>query len=106
MLTITRLFRCYQIEAHPFSSSIADIEAFELELCEYLEGRDQIHRRDRPAASEGEELMLRRPVSWIGRLFAVLACGIQFSDSTLPERRKRSSNYGKGIFQVSTCPYC
>ncbi|KAK8202157.1 hypothetical protein M8818_005683 [Zalaria obscura] len=43
--------------------------------------------------------MLRRPVSWIGRLFAVLACGIQFSDSTLPERRKRSSNYVRYAFQ-------
>lgn len=74
---------------------IPDIEGFELELCSYLEMRAARKPRQFTQTPTAGEVHSPKPISWIGSLFAILASGTQYSDSSFQERKKKSQLYSE-----------
>lgn len=67
-----------------------DLDAFEASLCEFLIAREG----GSAVAPRGfEDVVHGKSWSWIGLLFAVLACGCQFSDLPARDRELTSKLY-------------
>ncbi|KAF2159898.1 hypothetical protein M409DRAFT_60489 [Zasmidium cellare ATCC 36951] len=91
------LFQRYK-EAHAFSPVLTNIDAFEVELCGFIEapsrgGPESQHIGDR------ERTYYQKPMTWLSLLFAVLSYGEQFSEGELMQRREKSRLYARLSFQ-------
>ncbi|KAG2414290.1 hypothetical protein HFD88_003481 [Aspergillus terreus] len=74
---VIRYWQAYQSTAHPFYPALASVDQFARALFAFLDQR---------ALAPAEE----PDSSWLALLFAVLACGVQFSDDPIKERDLRS----------------
>ncbi|KAF9887016.1 hypothetical protein FE257_010632 [Aspergillus nanangensis] len=79
---IIRYWQGYQSTAYPFYPALVTIDQFALALFAFLDQR-ALSREGLVAAEEPDS-------SWLALLFAVLACGVQFSDDPIKERDLRS----------------
>lgn len=71
---------------------------FETELCQYVQKRTNAM----PASSLGQheridDLQRGRSMEWISVLFALMACGVHFSNGDILTRGQQSSLYGKSL---------
>jgi hypothetical protein len=73
---------------------LPDIEAYELELCSFLEYRSNIQQGPAPGNDESREPNNRQSIPWIGSLFAVLASGVQYCSDSIQQRQQKSQIYG------------
>lgn len=73
----SRYWQAYQSHAYPFYPVLVSIDEFSHSLFEFLQQR----------ASQG---YVGDDSSWLALLFAVLACGVQFSDDPIQERELRT----------------
>ncbi|KAL5358430.1 fungal-specific transcription factor domain-containing protein [Aspergillus floccosus] len=74
---VIRYWQAYQSTAYPFYPALVTIDQFARALFAFLDQR---------ALAPAEE----PDSSWLALLFAVLACGVQFSDDPIKERDLRS----------------
>ncbi|KAK4031515.1 fungal-specific transcription factor domain-containing protein [Parachaetomium inaequale] len=86
-----RYWQTYQSTAYPFYPVLVTIEQFGASLFAFLDQRALA----REATSRPEE----PDSSWLALLFAVLACGVQFSDDPIKERDLRSKVFICSSFQ-------
>ncbi|KAL4882954.1 fungal-specific transcription factor domain-containing protein [Aspergillus karnatakaensis] len=79
---IIRYWQAYQSTAYPFYPVLVDVDNFGISIFEFLNNRassqDQPDQEDEPDPS------------WLALLFAVLACGVQFTHDPVRERDLRS----------------
>lgn len=80
-----RYWQAYQSTAYPFYPALVTIDKFALALFSFLDQR---------ALAPEEE----HDSSWLALLFAVLACGVQFSDDPIIER-----DLGSKVLSMLTC---
>ncbi|PLN79595.1 Zn(II)2Cys6 transcription factor [Aspergillus taichungensis] len=79
---IIRYWQAYQTTSYPFYPALVTIDQFGPALFSFL---------DRRAAPQSGLWQTEEPhPSWLALLFAVLACGVQFSDDPIKERDLRS----------------
>ncbi|KAL4896213.1 Zn(II)2Cys6 transcription factor [Aspergillus ambiguus] len=76
---IIRYWQAYQAAAYPFYPALTAIDTFARALFAFLDQR-----------ALAREAMMEPDSSWLPLLFAVLACGVQFSDDPIKERDLRS----------------
>ncbi|GMF67350.1 unnamed protein product [Aspergillus oryzae] len=79
---IIRYWQIYQSIVYPFYPSLVTIDQFGPALFAFLD--------ERAASQEATAEDLGHDSSWLALLFAVLACGVQFSDDPIKERDLRS----------------
>ncbi|GAB1195213.1 hypothetical protein APSETT444_004468 [Aspergillus pseudonomiae] len=79
---IIRYWQVYQSIVYPFYPSLVTIDEFGPALFAFLD--------ERVAAEEATTEDFGPDSSWLALLFAVLACGVQFSDDPIKERDLRS----------------
>ncbi|KAE8371564.1 fungal-specific transcription factor domain-containing protein [Aspergillus bertholletiae] len=79
---IIRYWQVYQSIVYPFYPSLVTIDQFGPALFTFLD--------ERAAPQEATAEELGPDSSWLALLFAVLACGVQFSDDPIKERDLRS----------------
>ncbi|KAE8325190.1 fungal-specific transcription factor domain-containing protein [Aspergillus sergii] len=79
---IIRYWQVYQSIVYPFYPSLVAIDQFGPALFAFLD--------ERAASQEATAEELGPDSSWLALLFAVLACGVQFSDDPIKERDLRS----------------
>ncbi|KAE8314728.1 fungal-specific transcription factor domain-containing protein [Aspergillus transmontanensis] len=79
---IIRYWQVYQSIVYPFYPSLVTIDQFGPALFAFLD--------ERAASQEATAEELGPDSSWLALLFAVLACGVQFSDDPIKERDLRS----------------
>ncbi|KAL2845652.1 fungal-specific transcription factor domain-containing protein [Aspergillus pseudoustus] len=79
---IIRYWQAYQSTAYPFYPVLAEIDTFGEYLFAFL--------NQRASAQENSERISTPDPSWLALLFAVLACGIHFSEDHIKERDLRS----------------
>ncbi|PKY02990.1 Zn(II)2Cys6 transcription factor [Aspergillus campestris IBT 28561] len=79
---VIRYWQAYQTTSYPFYPALVTIDQFGPALFSFL---------DRRAAPQSGLWQTEEPhPSWLALLFAVLACGVQFSDDPIKERDLRS----------------
>lgn len=84
------------MDIHPFVPTLANIHDFETELCGYVQKRR--HTTSVTIAeqrSQAQELQQGMSMAWMSILFALLACGAQFSDEAISTRQEKSALYGE-----------
>ncbi|PYH70323.1 Zn(II)2Cys6 transcription factor [Aspergillus vadensis CBS 113365] len=79
---VIRYWQAYQTKAYPFYPALAAIDEFAQALFAFLDQRMLAHEAMTPPEEPSS--------SWMALLFAVLACGVQFSDDPIQERDLRS----------------
>ncbi|OGM46316.1 Zn(II)2Cys6 transcription factor [Aspergillus bombycis] len=79
---IIRYWQVYQSIVYPFYPSLVTIDQFGPALFAFLD--------ERAASEEATAEDFGPDSSWLALLFAVLACGVQFSDDPIKERDLRS----------------
>ncbi|SPB43906.1 unnamed protein product [Aspergillus niger] len=79
---VIRYWQAYQTKAYPFYPALAAIDEFAQALFAFLDQRMLAHEATTPSEEPSS--------SWMALLFAVLACGVQFSDDPIQERDLRS----------------
>ncbi|PYH32570.1 Zn(II)2Cys6 transcription factor [Aspergillus neoniger CBS 115656] len=79
---VIRYWQAYQTKAYPFYPALAAIDEFAQALFAFLDQRMLAHEAMMPPEEPSS--------SWMALLFAVLACGVQFSDDPIQERDLRS----------------
>ncbi|KAL1873679.1 hypothetical protein Plec18167_006196 [Paecilomyces lecythidis] len=77
-----RYIEVYKNIVHPFFPAVVTLDTFETSLFTFLERR--------PALGNDSDFKQNIDPSWLSLLFAVLACGVQFSDDQIKERDPRS----------------
>ena len=87
-------FNFYKTLAHPFNPILLDIEQFELDICEYLNGHAN--------GEFTEKSISQRWSSWksidlIGLILAVLASGAHFSNLGHDRRTSLIQEYGEAV---------
>ncbi|KAF7895848.1 hypothetical protein EAF00_005863 [Botryotinia globosa] len=98
---IIHLFEIFCAQPHAFSPIVTDIQAFEAEICLFLEKR-AIKRRQRSIiqnSGDYQNLESQNSMSWHALLFAVLASGEQCCNDNVQERQTASQNYIRYSFQ-------
>ena len=84
-----RYWQVYQNNVYPFYPALVTFEQFNISLFAFLNKRSM-------AIPENETSVLDDvDSSWLALLFAVLACGVQFSDDPIKERDLRSKVFSK-----------
>lgn len=86
----SRYWQDYRNSVYPFYPVLVNIHQFEVDLCAFLENRN----------SKYEETLARiqsNDMSWLSLVFAVLACGAQFSNDSSKERDLMSKVFGKPL---------
>ena len=84
-----RYWQTYQSAGYPFYPVLVAVEQFGAELFAFLD--------QRALAREGTGRVEDPYSSWLALLFAVLACGVQFSDDPIKERDLRSKVFSASI---------
>lgn len=79
-----RYWQVYQTCAYPFYPGLVTVSEFEAALFVFLDHRANVSRSNGPPTLNDVD------PSWLALLFAVLACGVQFSDDPIKERDLRS----------------
>ncbi|KAI9925951.1 hypothetical protein MW887_004410 [Aspergillus wentii] len=82
---VIRYWQIYQSTTHPFYPALVTIDQFNMSLFDFLDRRAEGQNDAHP--------------SWLALLFAVLACGVQFSDDAVQERDLRSKVFVCSSFQ-------
>lgn len=82
----TRYWQVYETLVYPFYPSLVTMDRFEASLFNFLERR--------PELDGDEDLKQGIDISWLSLLFAILACGVQFSDDQVKERDLKSKVFG------------
>lgn len=82
----SRYWQLYRHSAYPFYPVLLHPEQFEIDLLSFLE---KIQSVEKPIDS-----IQGRRMSWLALLFAVLACGAQFSNDSGKDRDLRSKVFG------------
>ncbi|CEN59305.1 hypothetical protein ASPCAL01757 [Aspergillus calidoustus] len=88
---IIRYWQAYQSTAYPFYPVLVAIDKFGEGLFTFL--------NQRASAQENNGELLTPHSSWLALLFAVLACGIHFSEDPIEERDLRSKVFICSSFQ-------
>ncbi|KAL3458629.1 fungal-specific transcription factor domain-containing protein [Aspergillus heterothallicus] len=88
---IIRYWQAYQSTAYPFYPVLVAIDKFGEDLFAFL--------NQRASAQETSGSLLTPDSSWLALLFAVLACGIHFSEDPIKERDLRSKVFICSSFQ-------
>ncbi|PWY66302.1 Zn(II)2Cys6 transcription factor [Aspergillus eucalypticola CBS 122712] len=88
---VIRYWQAYQSKAYPFYPALVAIDAFAQALFAFLDQRMLPNEAMTPVEEPSS--------SWMALLFAVLACGVQFSDDPIQERDLRSKVFVCSSFQ-------
>lgn len=86
MRLLDRYWQTYQSSVHPFYPTLVTVDQFSQSLFAYLDTRALAREENQPVDEPDG--------SWLALLFAVIACGVQFSDDPVKERDLRSRVFG------------
>lgn len=86
---MNRYIEVYKNIVHPFFPAVVTLDTFETSLFTFLERR--------PALGNDSDFKQNIDPSWLSLLFAVLACGVQFSDDQIKERDLRSKVFSMSL---------
>lgn len=73
---------------------LVQVGDFEKEICGYVQRRRK-HVYPLEQGSRSQRLQGGMSMAWVSTMFALLACGAQFSNEAAPERQQQSSLYGE-----------
>ncbi|KAJ5524082.1 hypothetical protein N7494_010732 [Penicillium frequentans] len=90
---IVRYFQIYQTTVYPFYSALVTLEQFNSSLWKFLDYRADLHQSNQLSKLDNMD------TSWLALLFAVLACGVQFSDDPIKKRDLQSKVFICSAFQ-------
>ncbi|KAJ6110840.1 hypothetical protein N7486_003075, partial [Penicillium sp. IBT 16267x] len=90
---IIRYSQIYQTIVYPFYPALVTLEQFNTSLFAFLDRRAGLQQSN--ATSQLDDL----DTSWLALLFAVLACGVQFSNDPIKERDLLSKVFISSSFQ-------
>ncbi|KAJ5779104.1 Transcription factor [Penicillium paradoxum] len=90
---IIRYWQVYQNNVHPFYPALVTYEQFNISLFVFLNKRSGITPENQVSVLDDMDS------SWLALLFAVLACGVQFSNDPIKERDLRCKVFICSSFQ-------
>ncbi|OQE14457.1 hypothetical protein PENFLA_c038G08655 [Penicillium flavigenum] len=90
---IIRYWQVYQTNVHPFYPALVTYEQFDTSLFAFLNRRTVILLENETSRLDDVDS------SWLALLFAVLACGVQFSNDPIKERDLRCKVFICSSFQ-------
>jgi hypothetical protein len=84
------------MDIHPFVPTLVHAHNFETELCDYVQKRRHAIGTNLSSQHlEAQDLQQGMSMAWVSILFALLACGAQFSNEPALTRQEQSSLYGQ-----------
>lgn len=83
---VIRYWQTYQSAVYPFYPTLVTADQFSQSLFGFLDQRASAREMNRHVEEPNSP--------WLALLFAVLACGVQFSDDPIKERDLRSRVFG------------
>ncbi|KAJ5123594.1 hypothetical protein N7448_009691 [Penicillium atrosanguineum] len=89
---IMRYWHDYQTFAYPYYPGLVTLDQFNISLFEFLDRRAALASEENASLDDVDS-------SWLALLFAVLACGVQFSNDPIKERDLRSKVFICSSFQ-------
>ncbi|KAJ5139175.1 Transcription factor [Penicillium bovifimosum] len=90
---IIRYWQVYQTSVHPFYPALVTYEQFNISLFGFLNKRSSTMLENETSVLDDTDS------SWLALLFAVLACGVQFSNDPIKERDLRCKVFICSSFQ-------
>lgn len=91
-----RFFHGWKTVHSPFQAIISDVDALEIEVCNYIEAVRENKIQSYFESLRG--LYLQKELAWLGLLLSILALGAQCSDLPTTLRVSKSREYSKFSF--------
>lgn len=87
------------MDIHPFMPLIVEEYDFETQLFVYVQRRWMSTSSSHSGqTTETYDLQRGLPMAWMSTLFAMMACGLQFSYNSTPETKKQSNVYSEWAY--------